>query len=53
MTNIAPYVEVVGPSSDEIINIFALAIKTKISINDFRKMIFAYPTMASDIPHML
>jgi len=43
----------IGPSSDEIINIFALAIKTKISINDFRKMIFAYPTMASDIPHML
>lgn len=43
----------IGPQSEEIINIFALAIKTEIPINDFRKMIFAYPTLASDIPHML
>ena len=43
----------IGPHSEEVINIFAMAIKTKMKVNDIRTMIFSYPTMASDIPHML
>ena len=43
----------IGPHSEEIINLFAMAIKTKMKLNDLRTMIFTYPTMASDIPHML
>lgn len=43
----------IGPHSEEVINIFAMAIKTKMKINDLKTMIFSYPTLASDIPHML
>lgn len=43
----------IGPHTDETINLFAMAIKTKMKVSDIRKMIFSYPTMASDIPHML
>lgn len=43
----------IGPHTEETINLFAMAIKTKMKINDIRKMIFSYPTLASDIPHML
>lgn len=43
----------IGPNVEETINIFAMAIKTKMKINDLRTMIFSYPTLASDIPHML
>ncbi|WP_121665205.1 dihydrolipoyl dehydrogenase family protein [Mesonia aquimarina] len=43
----------IGPNSEETINIFAMAIKTKMKVNDIRTMIFSYPTLASDITHML
>lgn len=43
----------IGPYTEETINLFAMAIKTKMKVNDIRKMIFSYPTLASDIPHML
>jgi len=43
----------IGPHTEETINLFAMAIKTKMKINDIRTMIFSYPTLASDIPHML
>lgn len=43
----------IGPHTEETINLFAMAINTKMKVNDIRKMIFSYPTMASDIPHML
>ncbi|SDR68151.1 glutathione reductase (NADPH) [Gillisia sp. Hel1_33_143] len=43
----------IGPNAEEVINIFAMAIKTKIKLDEIRAMIFTYPTMASDIPHML
>ncbi|WP_034888822.1 dihydrolipoyl dehydrogenase family protein [Gillisia sp. Hel_I_29] len=43
----------IGPNAEEVINIFAMAIKTKMKLNEIRAMIFTYPTMASDIPHML
>lgn len=43
----------IGPQTEETINLFAMAIKTKMKVSDIRKMIFSYPTMASDISHML
>ena len=43
----------IGPHCEETINLFAMAIKTKMTINDLRTMIFSYPTMASDLTYML
>ena len=43
----------IGPNAEETINLFAIAIKTKMRINDLRTMIFSYPTLSSDIPYML
>jgi len=43
----------IGPNTEETINLFAMAIKTKMKISDIRTMIFSYPTLSSDIPHML
>ena len=45
--------QLIGPHTEETINLFAMAIHTKMKVNDLKKMIFSYPTMASDIPHML
>lgn len=42
-----------GPHAEELINIFAVAIRFGIRANDLKPMLFAYPTGASDIPHML
>src|SRR5207245_1621496 len=39
----------VGPNADEVINIFALAIRHGLSAETLRTTIFAYPTGASDI----
>src|SRR5262249_43659079 len=43
----------VGPHVDEVINLFALAIRHELTINDLKATIFAYPTGASDIGYML
>ena len=43
----------IGPHCEETINLFAMAIKTKMTISDLRTMIFSYPTMASDLTYML
>jgi glutathione reductase (NADPH) len=42
-----------GPHVDELINIFGLAIRNGITAAQLRSTIFAYPTGASDIAHML
>lgn len=42
-----------GHNADEVINIFALAMKADLSLDDIRGMIWAYPTGASDIRSML
>jgi len=42
-----------GPHAEEVINIFALAMKNDISAATLKEMIYAYPTSASDIPYML
>lgn len=43
----------VGPHADEVINIFALAIRSGLGVDDLQDVMFAYPTGASDIPYML
>ena len=43
----------VGPSVDEVINIFALAVRKGLTAEDLKTTLFAYPTGASDIGSML
>jgi glutathione reductase (NADPH) len=43
----------VGPHVDEVINIFALAIRNGLTAEDLKTTIFAYPTGASDIGYMV
>lgn len=42
-----------GPQADEVINIFAIAIRTKLLAKDLKDAFFAYPTSGSDIESML
>jgi glutathione reductase (NADPH) len=43
----------VGPHADEVINIFALAIRHGLTAGDLKSTMFAYPTGASDVGYML
>jgi glutathione reductase (NADPH) len=43
----------VGPHVDEVINLFALAIRKDLTAEDLKSTIFAYPTGASDIGYMV
>ncbi|WP_339929812.1 NAD(P)/FAD-dependent oxidoreductase [uncultured Brevundimonas sp.] len=43
----------VGPAADEVINIFALAIRHELTVADLKSTMFAYPSAASDIGSML
>lgn len=43
----------VGPHTDEVINLFALAIRHDLTAGDLKGTIFGYPTGASDIGYML
>jgi glutathione reductase (NADPH) len=43
---------VLGPHAEEVINLFALAIRNNLTASDLSHMIYAYPTHASDIPYM-
>lgn len=43
----------VGPHVDEVINIFALAIRHGLRADDLQSTMFAYPTGASDVGSML
>jgi glutathione reductase (NADPH) len=42
-----------GPHSEDTINIFTLAMNAGIKAGDLKRTIFTYPTSASDIVHML
>lgn len=42
-----------GPNVDEVINIFALAIRLGLTADDLKTTMFAYPTGASDVGYML
>ncbi|MBA3562578.1 MAG: NAD(P)/FAD-dependent oxidoreductase [Gammaproteobacteria bacterium] len=43
----------VGPHVDEVINLFALAIRHGLTATDLKQTLFAYPTGASDLGYML
>lgn len=43
---------ILGPNAEEIINIFAVAMNAGMKANDLQKIIFSYPTNASDIVYM-
>ena len=43
----------VGPHVDEVINVFALAIRKGLTAKDLKSTMFAYPTGASDIGYMV
>ncbi len=43
----------IGPHVDEVINIFALAIRKGLTAEDLKTTMFAYPTGASDISYMV
>lgn len=42
-----------GPSADETINVFAMAMRARIPARTIKDMLFAYPTAGSDIGYML
>ena len=42
-----------GPHAEEVINLFAVAMHTHLPARQFQKLLFAYPTSASDIVYML
>jgi len=42
-----------GEHAEEVINLFALAIRRDLTANDLKHQLYAYPTGGSDLPHML
>ena len=43
----------VDADAEEVINIFAVAVRFGIRADELKQMLFAYPTSASDVVHML
>ena len=43
----------VGPEASEVINLFALAIRSRMTASDVKDVLLAYPTHGSDIEYML
>jgi glutathione reductase (NADPH) len=43
----------IGPQAEETINLFAMAMNASLKTNQIKNMIFSYPTLASDISHMV
>lgn len=44
---------VLGEHTEEVINIFGLAIRTGLNAADLKTMIYAYPTSCSDVSYMV
>jgi glutathione reductase (NADPH) len=44
---------ILGPHADEVINLFALAMRHGLTAADIKSTVFAYLTGASDIGYML
>jgi glutathione reductase (NADPH) len=42
-----------GSEADEVINLFALAIRSGMRATDLKHMLFAYPTSGSNMAHIL
>lgn len=45
--------QVLGPHAEEVINLFAVAMRAGMSATDLESMLFGYPTSASDVPYMV
>lgn len=46
-------VHILGHNAGEIINIFALAMKSGLRVSDLQKVLWAYPTYTSDLKYMI
>jgi glutathione reductase (NADPH) len=44
---------ILGHNAEEIINLFAMAIRLNLNVDDIKKIIWTYPTSSSDIGYML
>lgn len=44
---------VFGPNAEEMINLFAMAMRADLKANDIKSIIFGYPTFASDMGYMV
>jgi glutathione reductase (NADPH) len=42
-----------GPHAEEVINLFALAIRSGVPASDLKHLLYAYPTSGSDVPYMI
>lgn len=43
----------IGPRADEVINVFALAVRARLGASDLKQVLWAYPTVTSDLPFLL
>jgi glutathione reductase (NADPH) len=44
---------ILGHNAEEVINIFAMAMKFRLKVEDLKKMLWAYPTYVSDTKYMI
>tara|TARA_Y100001949_G_scaffold176417_1_gene189497 strand:+ start:2917 stop:3609 length:693 start_codon:yes stop_codon:yes gene_type:complete len=44
---------IISPHAEEMINLFAMAIRGKLKVADIRNMVYSYPSMGSDIGSMV
>jgi glutathione reductase (NADPH) len=44
---------VLGPHADDVINLFAMAMRVGATASSLKEILFAYPTAGSDIPYMV
>jgi glutathione reductase (NADPH) len=42
-----------GPHADEVINVFAVAIRLRARADDLKRVLWAYPTVGADVPYMV
>lgn len=50
MATLTPtWVHLVGPHAEQVIDLFALAMRQGLRVNQFLGAVFAYPTAASDV----
>ncbi len=42
-----------GPHAEEVINLFALSIRSRVPATELKHMLYAYPTSSSDVPYMI
>jgi glutathione reductase (NADPH) len=42
-----------GHHAEEVINLFALAIRSELHASDLKQMLYAYPTSSSDVAYMV